>query len=244
MNDYINILVDTGLQEKEARTYMAMLRVGEASASEISKESGIKRPTTYLILEDLRKKGLVIKVPHAKKALYIAKSPEDFHQQVVLNAERLKRVIPTLRSVSHKGSKINTLYYEGIGGIKEALYYRLGELANTADVGFFAKDDGNIPNSLIDIYYKWNEKRESLNIRIGGVTPDNPTTREFQEKYPLTDMKIVPLEDYNSDISIEITEKFIRIIDGHELKAVIIENPRVVDAMRQILKLAQEKYQK
>ncbi len=41
---------------------------------------------------------------------------------------------------------------------------------------------------------------------------------------------------------IEVTKEFVRIVDGHELKAIIIENPRAVEAMGQIFKLAKEKY--
>lgn len=77
-----------------------------------------------------------------------------------------------------------------------------------------------------------------------GITPEHPSTRENMQKYPdaFKDLYLAPIEDYSSDISIEVTKEFVRIVDGHELKAVIIENPRVVSALSQIFKLAKEKY--
>ena len=52
-------LEEIGLNEKEAKVYIAVLELGEGSASEIAKKSEVNRATTYFTLENLMKIGLV-----------------------------------------------------------------------------------------------------------------------------------------------------------------------------------------
>jgi len=244
MNEIVENLKSIGLGDKEAKIYLALLKFGQANVSDIADEAGIKRPTAYVVLDELRKKGLVLKIPHAKKTIFAAKTPDEFFDQTVANINQFEKILPKLRSMNPSKKVIKTIYYEGADGLKEAMYYRMEELKDSIDEGFFAKNDGSLPQVVTDIFQKWNTDREKFRIKMGGVTPDHPSTREYQERYPnfMADMKFAPLEDYSSDISIEVTKEFVRIVDGHELKAIIIENPRVVEALGQIFKLAKEKY--
>ena len=66
-----------GLTEKKKPSYyINALELGSFSVMGIAHKSGIKRPTCYLILDELVKKGLVSIIPRAKKLLYIAGPPE------------------------------------------------------------------------------------------------------------------------------------------------------------------------
>ncbi|MFP4116374.1 MAG: TrmB family transcriptional regulator [Candidatus Aenigmatarchaeota archaeon] len=73
-------LAEIGLQEKEAKTLHALLRLEEAKASEIAKASGISRVRTYDILKDLYSKGLIRK-KEGRPTKYIALSPEETIQK-------------------------------------------------------------------------------------------------------------------------------------------------------------------
>ncbi len=53
------ILSNIGFHEKESKIYLALLETSAQPASIVAKQSGINRTTTYLILEDLLKKGVV-----------------------------------------------------------------------------------------------------------------------------------------------------------------------------------------
>ena len=52
-------LQDAGLNETEAKIYLATLELGETNVGRIADKSGIKRTTIYLSLENLIKKGLI-----------------------------------------------------------------------------------------------------------------------------------------------------------------------------------------
>jgi DNA-binding MarR family transcriptional regulator len=243
MNEVIDSLKNIGLNEKEARIYMSLLKFDEADVSDIALEAEIKRPTCYVILDELRKKGLVLKIPHSKKTIFKALAPDELYEQSRNNIYQFEKYLPKLRAMSPSKQSIKTYYFEGADGMKEAMYYRMNDLRDSNTNGFWAKNDG-INKVIVDLFEKWNKDRQKVGLNMLGVTPEHPSTREYLRKYPdaFTNLHFSPAEDYNSDISIEVTKEFVRIVDGHELKAVIIENPRVVSALSQIFKLAQEKY--
>lgn len=54
-----DVLQKIGLQQKESAVYLALLELGTADVSGIAKKAGIKRPTCYLVLDDLKNRGLV-----------------------------------------------------------------------------------------------------------------------------------------------------------------------------------------
>jgi len=245
MEEITNSLQKIGLSEKEARIYVSLLKYGEATVSDIADEAGIKRPTAYVILDELRQKGLVLKIPHAKKTIFQVKAPDELYGEIVTNVNQFEKVLPKLRALNPSKKAIKTLYFEGVDGVKEAMYYRFNDLKDSVDDGFFAKNDG-MPQKMIDIFEKWNKDREKNRIRMEGITPDHPSTREYVERHKdfYTHLHLAPPNDYSSDISIEITKEFVRIVDGHDFKAVIIENPRVVHALKQIFALAKRNYNK
>lgn len=64
-----------GLTQKEAELYELLLRVGEAPAQEIIRESKLKRATVYKSLYSLEKKGLVTHKDISKKIHFRPESP-------------------------------------------------------------------------------------------------------------------------------------------------------------------------
>jgi len=59
MDEIRNFLLAYGLDSKEVDVYLACLQLGDASVLTLSKRAGTKRPTTYLVLESLVRKGMV-----------------------------------------------------------------------------------------------------------------------------------------------------------------------------------------
>src|SRR4051812_25054594 len=76
MNDeLIASIEDLGLSQKEARVYLANLMLGPATVQKIADQSGIKRVTTYVILESLNNLGLVSQSTKGKKTYFVAEEP-------------------------------------------------------------------------------------------------------------------------------------------------------------------------
>lgn len=118
--EIVNVLKQVGLDEKEAQVYLALLELGTATVHPISNKAEIKRPTTYLILEQLVKKGLVSVVPRAKKALYTAESPEKIIGDLHKKQEMVKRFMPNLLALYNaKVEKPQIQLFEGKEGVLE-----------------------------------------------------------------------------------------------------------------------------
>ncbi|USN54328.1 MAG: hypothetical protein H6765_07295 [Candidatus Peribacteria bacterium] len=58
----IAVLKRYGLSEKEAKIYLTTLELGSAPASTIGRRAGIKRVTAYALLQDLKRKQIVLSV--------------------------------------------------------------------------------------------------------------------------------------------------------------------------------------
>ena len=232
-----------GLSRKEAQVYLALLRIGQSSATLIAKNSGLKRPTTYLILEDLRKRGFVLKVPGDKKQMFIAKSPEEIIGAAKKNVDHALHVLPQLMNMfGMNDPHVRTVHFEGLHGIREALWYKFNELKGSEIVAFFGSSE-DASADLIKLFHEWNEAMADAGIRLRSVVPDAKDLKKFRDADKAYDFqpKIMPSSDYTSKTSIEITDRFIRIVMFKEQQAVIIENPIVAKAMKEIFEMVWSK---
>ncbi len=235
-------LQNIGLSEKESLVYVALLKLGKANVTQIAELSKLKRPTIYVILEELRKKELVLKVPFAKKAVYIAKDPDAYFQESLSRAKEAYSTLAELKAMHHKDNKVSTMYFEGEDGVKEALFYRHKELENSEIVGFFAKGDKLSP-PLLKQAHKWRESLNDLNITVRGIAPEHTSLKEFRKTDAALEevFKTIACDAYSSDVSIDATELFVRIVLFDVQQAIIIENPAIVKTVKQIFELSWNK---
>ena len=74
----ISILEELGLTEKEAKLYLALLELGQATSSDLIKKLDYYSKTVYELLEKLMKKGLVSYVIKSNIKYFGAVNPEKF----------------------------------------------------------------------------------------------------------------------------------------------------------------------
>lgn len=94
-----NTLQNIGLNEKQAKVYLAALELGRAPASRIAKKAGIKRPTTYVVLKELKKLGLVSQLKYQGTAHFTAASPNQLIDTFKKRFRQLKAGLPQLRAL-------------------------------------------------------------------------------------------------------------------------------------------------
>lgn len=155
----IEILQKIGLNEKEASVYLALLELGTATVHPIATKAGIKRPTTYLILDQLQQKGIVSIIPRAKKALYTAESPEKLASDLRKKEELLKFSMPNLLALYNvKKEKPQVQLFEGKEGVRQ-VYNKIFE---TDSVWFFGTSSEVLkinPDAWYDFLKKAKEKQ-------------------------------------------------------------------------------------
>jgi len=233
-------LQNLGLNDKEARVYASLIQLGQTSAYGIATKSDLKKPTTYVVLEELIKKGFVRKIPRKRKALYEAKPPEEVFVLAKEKLEIAEKALPELLALK-KGEqrKIRALYFEGVQGIKQILQYGLKEIKGKEIVGFAAHDSGQIPEELLEIFNEYNSRLKNWKIGIRAIAPDHPSLAKFreQDKDFGREIKIIPFEKYSSETSIEVTGDVVRIVDMSNLQGMVIDNPVVAKTMREIFEM-------
>jgi sugar-specific transcriptional regulator TrmB len=124
--DLIKQVEDLGLSNKEARVYIANLMLGPAGVQQIADISGIKRVTTYVILESLVNLGLVSQTTHAKKTLFNAESPSNLSRLLEKRAQslsdqrhQLEELLPQLKSLKVLSTDAPSVkFYDGPEGIQ------------------------------------------------------------------------------------------------------------------------------
>jgi HTH-type transcriptional regulator, sugar sensing transcriptional regulator len=118
-------LKSLGLSDKEAKVYLAMLELGPATVMDISTKAGINRPTTYVEIDSLRKRGLAAAHKKGSKRLFGAESPEQFEfylvremQAIDEKKELLGKMLPDLKAMYNLGEKKPQVrFFEGLEGL-------------------------------------------------------------------------------------------------------------------------------
>lgn len=108
------ILKEIGLQDKEARVYIAALQLGPASILSLSKHTGIHRPMLYRLLEGLLAKGVFRTTLAKSRKLYVAVEPEFLVKLLDQKKQLLEEALPGLAALAVAGKQdTQTLYFRG-----------------------------------------------------------------------------------------------------------------------------------
>lgn len=233
-------LQNLGLNEKEARVYVALLKLGRGSAYVVADEAGLKKPTTYVILGELMQKGLVNKIPRMRKKLFAAKPPDEFFAEAEERLRLAKGVLPQLTAMLEKPEKnFTTLYYEGERGVRQMLGQVTKRMRGKEVLGFYAREPESLSVEMREFFHQWNEECKEAGIKVRGITPDDPSLAWYKERtrYFGYQLKFLDPEEYSSDCSIEIGDGYVQVFSLRYLQGIHIENPDVAATLRRIFEM-------
>jgi sugar-specific transcriptional regulator TrmB len=110
-----------GLSQKEAAIYLAALRLGESSLSQINKEARLKWTITHNLTQGLVLRGFLSEVSKGKRKAYAAVHPRRILQVAELNRNQVEELMPELVALHYgQSKKPRAQLYEGIEGVKRA----------------------------------------------------------------------------------------------------------------------------
>jgi HTH-type transcriptional regulator, sugar sensing transcriptional regulator len=238
--ELLEALQTTGLNEKEAAVYTALLQLGRTSAYSVSLKSGLKKPTTYVILEQLIEKGLVQRVPRVKKQLYFANSPETLFGVAEEKLSLAKQKLPELLAMTRGDeTKVSTVFYEGFAGMKKLMEYGLKEYESEEMVGFWATDS-SLPKSLTDYFkYELAPEHKKHGISMRGIAPRDPLLADYRKMDTEYNRNIrpIPIKEYSSEVAVSVLGNIVKIEDYKNLQGVAIENKDVAKTFKQIFEM-------
>lgn len=168
--DFLTILKEVGLKEDEAKTYLSLLKIGGATATQLSNESKIERTLIYKVLEKLIDKGLVSYNIQNKKRYFYPTDPKRILENLKEKEELLKEILPSLISLKiEERSKVKVEIWKNIEGLKSLIREILASKQEFVSVGGgfnFAK--------LLSYFGKyWMRQLEKRKIRERVIVPED-----------------------------------------------------------------------
>lgn len=244
------ILKNYGLSEKEAKIYLAALRLNEATAQELSKKSGIHRSTVYVIVKSLQEKGLLLFTKKGKKKYFVPARPDKIteflrsRKNIIdsqLNA--VQGALPELMSIyNYSVNKPRIRYFEGLEGLKEI--YR-DTLLVKKTIYAFTPVYPQISKKLMEwLNNNYVQERVKLGIKAQVISPSfsSQLTKEFfkeSSKY-LRELKIISARDFPLRVEVQIYGPKIALVSyaTKEMFGVIIESEESSQTWKAIFDLA------
>lgn len=176
-----------GLEERESKLYLELLKTGPAKAGLLSKRTGLDRSVTYKLLYKLITKGFVSVVIRENRKYFQATDPEKLLDLLKEREERLREALPELHKLKIPVVEAQVEVYKGTEGFKTVMNDFLRKKANLYGIGYTAKG----PKIAKYWYEQWNRRRIKEKIRrIYLVSAD--VAKKEATKQQLTTIKVMP----------------------------------------------------
>ncbi|MEI6022258.1 MAG: helix-turn-helix domain-containing protein [bacterium] len=240
MEDQIQALIKIGLTDKQAVVYTALLELGEAKMTHIARHAKLKRPTVYLVIEELIELGLVSLIEKGNKKIYSSVHPNRIAELLESRKQQYQELLPDLlaRYGSIRGKpKVQML--EGIQGIKQAYQEAYTLLLENENEGLWFGNISFLLKHFPQVIKEYNIVLNSLKkykireIIIGGIE-----SKQWVEKMQSNQKPNHQIKYLDDSEQCGITDQFIignKIIlfsMNKELFTLIIESEEIVKTQR------------
>ncbi len=239
------LLAQLGLSPSQAKAYVALIEKGEQTPPVLAKHIHESRSNTYMILDRLAELGLCKKIEDAKQLRYSANNPvalealaESRRKDVAALENSVKQSMPVLLSYYYSFTERPGIrLVEGQEGLKEI--YR--DTLRAKEPIYLVRTPAETEYLGQDFIQKYISKRQSLKIPITALTPDVPSAihdKEVDKQNLFTRTWMSP-SDYTAPVEISVYgNKVAFSAFGNETMGVIIDNPSIAEAMRQLFELS------
>ena len=193
------------MSELQAKVYLALLELDQAPVSTIAKKAEIKRPTCYLVLDELVGLKLVDKVPIAGKQFYKAKPAISLAVNLEEKLALANNLVPMLVALSATDTLAPKIkLYEGRSGVNQLYsgFFKRSEKLKYKDVAWFASFE-QLETSFPGLIEKFQRMYVKKKIRKRELVKVGEKSRGFIQKMTdeLNEFRVV---DANLPINIDV----------------------------------------
>lgn len=238
-NDKLHsILEQIGLSDKEASVYLSSLSLGPSTILALSRESDLKRPTVYTIVESLKSKGLMHIELKGLKQLYTAEHPEKLKNTLEIKKSMLAQALPEFESLFNlKGNDSVVKYYNGLEAVKGVYEMLLAETKSKEN--YWVISNTSKIMQLDAVFFKDFINRRSIenyNFRFLLTNTDDADSYTKQPKFNEL-IKLLPeTTQFTSNITITSNLVVVHHV-GPPTFALVIENTQIVTMLKEIFNL-------
>jgi sugar-specific transcriptional regulator TrmB len=237
------LLKNLGFSEKEATVYLTLLELNEALPAAIARKSGLKRPTTYLVLETLQARGVVSSIKKSGVLYFQASKPELFLEKERRHVAAMDQTLDTLATALPELQSLHQQYavtpqmsvYYGKEGLIQVMEDTL-----TTKTELLCWANPELAYSLLEDYYpSYIRKKVKRKIWLRGIFCQDEIAEKFKRKgkKELRDIRLIPKKDYPFKNEINIYDDKVAIISHEDQVGVIIQNKNIADTQRAIFEL-------
>lgn len=175
------ILYDNGFSKKEARLYLTVLALGEATFSQVAKKATLQRSTVYGLIDAMKEKGLLSILRKRGINHVSALSPKLLIAKFDDAAQRAHNALPQLIEFAYASPvKPRIYFYDGVDGIKQIL---IEAAATKKDYIGFIDYELMPPEVYVYIRKKVAPERRKHGNTLKLIMPDNPVNVKIQNEY-------------------------------------------------------------
>lgn len=237
-------ILQLGLDEKEARVFIASLELGGENVLNIAKKAGINRVATYEALEGLTKKGLVSSFIKGKRVYYTATDPERLSSlleqeksNLALKETIFGKLLPELKSIYNfsTNEKTKVSYFEGKEGVKSIQMSFLKAKDKKLRVIFYYDIIGKVFSSKeMEDYAK---KREAVGIEVNAIAVIKDKKSLIQPIKKNVNRLYIDYKKFPMESDITIYDNKIAMVSLGQMFGVIIENTELANTMKSFFDL-------
>jgi sugar-specific transcriptional regulator TrmB len=246
-----NTLTDLGFKPKEVKIYLTCLQLGSETAFNIAKKSNLKRPTVYVILDNLLKKGLVTITKTRKATLYSPVNPKRLIKFFKEKESQLEDSLPELESLYNaRPQKPKIQIFEGAEGIT-AVYTEIVESFKKGEVLCYGSIDHFISNyqNVMDLWQKEAKNKKHKIRELFNISDSDYAKKYIKEikqlKNPNHLQRIMPEgKKFINNDNIIYSNKLAIFSTDKDLFVIVIESADIVNSYRAFFDLAWEQAKK
>lgn len=229
--DEKTVLKELGLSDGEAAVYLALLKLGETTASKLTKETGKHRTTIYDFLEHLLQKGLASYVIKAGVNYYKIADPDSLAELLKEKENHLKQIMPKLKQLSRLSKEeISVEIYQGKEGFKSIIHDRIKV---GKDLYGFGIDEEKFEKKFPILMTQCFKKEQEKNLQEFLLTKEKA---RFMYKEKNLHYRFIPKEFFNPTATAIYGDRVLIII-WEPLTAILIKNKGLAESYRRYHKL-------
>ncbi len=217
-----------GLTDTEIEIYLALLELGEATASEIALKNSLNRTFTYDRLDQLLKKGLVSYYVKDTRKYFKPADPQQLiallkenQEKILLGLKQKEKevadIVPTLRKLQKPKEYLPEVeLYTTKRGVKTVLNLILKEKKDLYIYGSLSKF-----KEIMEHYYEiWNKQRAEMKIKTKILTADKTSIADAAIDY-------LPLEQKETATTFTFGNKIAIIVWGQIPVGILMESTEI-----------------
>ncbi len=232
----IELLTRVGLSHYASQIYLTLIERGPETISDISKHTGLHRPTISAHIPDLEEKGLLTTSKKGKRTLYVAESPDHLIPLFEQTKHELQKYIPELsETFSKRAHKPIVTFYEGKQGIRRVF----DDLLNTLKRGdtFYRYSSRKEPTDDTYLPSDYRQRRDEKKLERFVIA--NDTYVKTKKTRIERQIKVIPKSFglFEYDVTTMIYKDKLAIIDYSSETAFIVDNPALAHFQQTLFRL-------